>query len=1155
MKLFYTLLLFLAFQQTFAQGTQVEFGKNRVQYRHDFDEWMQYESDNFITYWYGEGRNVGQAAVQLAELDFESIQNILEHRMNDKIEIIVYTDLTDLKQTNIGSEEAFVNTGGQTKIVGNKMFVYFDGNHQHLRRQIREGIATVYLNAMLFGSNLQEIVQNAVLLSLPEWYKQGLISYVSEDWNTDMDNQLRDAVLLHKFKDFKAFAEANPRLAGHSMWYYISQTYGKSSVSNLLYLTRINRSLESGFLYVLGISFPSAVDGWETYFTQRYEEEAKGMTNASKQDAVAYKNKRKLPITQCKLSPDGRQLAYVTNEIGRARVYLQDMATGKRKTILKTGFRNAIQATDYGYPLLSWNPNNQELAIFYERHDVIHILYYTPETDKKEKDVLPAEYQRVFNIEYMNPNQILLSAAVRGFSDLFIFKIKTRESERLTNDFWDDLDAVPVNVENKRGILFASNRQDSTLFTQKLDSILPIQTFDLYYLCLDDTARRLVRVTNTPFANERQPIALDSTWFGYLSDESGIYNRQMGYLKDVIVSYLKKIYLKDQTIITIPQDSTLASLDSTLIDSVQIVPVYKKMAFVHPHSNFDRNILTFQAAPRSNKLIQTVYSNGRYLIIPEEINPEKEVNPYPTHYAESLNKNRFVKNAADKNKTTQAPDNLLEEKDNKAIDVSAIPVTKRDTQPVEADNYMFQSEFDNEEPAKPAPKPVVAEKDESPLIPQQPVVTQDAAEPSLRANGVHQFRQSRIIPYRLKFRTDYVTTQLDNSLLFGGLNSFAGTPSGFETPPLGILLKGNIKDLFEDYEFEGGIRIPTTFNGAEYFLIFDDKKHRIDRRYALYRRTQRYTLDAETPRFQRKARNTQLIGLVELRYPLDIYTSFRVSGTLRFDSRTQLASDSVSLNTPTYREQRMGLKVEYVFDNTLDIGINIKNGTRYKVYAELVKRFQVDIGDHSSFNFGKGFMTVLGLDARHYLRLDKRSVFATRLAAATSFGSEKIIYFLGGVDNWMFASFNNDIPVPASGDYSYMTLASNLRGFQQNIRNGSSFALINAELRVPIFQYFSRKPIQSSFFRNFQLVGFFDIGTAWYGNNPFSQTNPLNTSVISSPNVYVTVNYFRDPLVAGYGAGIRTTIFGYFLRLDYAWGVETRRIQKPLLYLSLGLDF
>ena len=57
----------------FSQGTQVEFGKNRVQYHRDFDEWSQYESDNFIVFWYGRSRNIGESVVQLAEYDFDEV--------------------------------------------------------------------------------------------------------------------------------------------------------------------------------------------------------------------------------------------------------------------------------------------------------------------------------------------------------------------------------------------------------------------------------------------------------------------------------------------------------------------------------------------------------------------------------------------------------------------------------------------------------------------------------------------------------------------------------------------------------------------------------------------------------------------------------------------------------------------------------------------------------------------------------------------------------------------------------------------------------------------------------------------------------------------------------------------------------------------------
>lgn len=207
-----------------------------------------------------------------------------------------------------------------------------------------------------------------------------------------------------------------------------------------------------------------------------------------------------------------------------------------------------------------------------------------------------------------------------------------------------------------------------------------------------------------------------------------------------------------------------------------------------------------------------------------------------------------------------------------------------------------------------------------------------------------------------------------------------------------------------------------------------------------------------------------------------------------------------------------------------------------------------------SFSANDGFMTILGFDFRHYQRVLRYSVLAGRLAGATSFGQEKVLYMLGGTDNWLLPQFDMTIPLPSSNDFVYRAIATNARGFRMNARNGNTYALFNAEFRSPVFRYIFRHS-QSNFIRNFQLVAFFDAGTAWQGFSPFNEDSPLNTWTDSNNNVSITVNYFRDPIVYGYGAGIRTLLFGYFVRLDYARGVETRQVQDPRLYFSIGMDF
>ena len=52
----------------------------------------------------------------------------------------------------------------------------------------------------------------------------------------------------------------------------------------------------------------------------------------------------------------------------------------------------------------------------------------------------------------------------------------------------------------------------------------------------------------------------------------------------------------------------------------------------------------------------------------------------------------------------------------------------------------------------------------------------------------------------------------------------------------------------------------------------------------------------------------------------------------------------------------------------------------------------------------------------------------------------------------------------------------------------------------------------------------------------------------------ISVENLREPIIGGMGFGFRSKIWGYFVRLDFAWGIEDLEIQKPMPYLSLTKD-
>ena len=81
------------------------------------------------------------------------------------------------------------------------------------------------------------------------------------------------------------------------------------------------------------------------------------------------------------------------------------------------------------------------------------------------------------------------------------------------------------------------------------------------------------------------------------------------------------------------------------------------------------------------------------------------------------------------------------------------------------------------------------------------------------------------------------------------------------------------------------------------------------------------------------------------------------------------------------------------------------------------------------------------------------------------------------------------------------------------------------------------------------------MGTAWTGPSPFSDDNSLNIEIIQTPPLTITLQKQIEPVVAGYGFGLRSRVFGYYIKGDWAWGIEDSEVQDLIFYLSLGLDF
>ena len=229
--------------------------------------------------------------------------------------------------------------------------------------------------------------------------------------------------------------------------------------------------------------------------------------------------------------------------------------------------------------------------------------------------------------------------------------------------------------------------------------------------------------------------------------------------------------------------------------------------------------------------------------------------------------------------------------------------------------------------------------------------------------------------------------------------------------------------------------------------------------------------------------------------------------------------------------------------------MNIRFGTRYKFYSELL--YGLNKEHKNCYN--------LGLDFRNYQKIYKNFIVANRVVYAHSDGSSEVEYLQGGVDNWIGPQNAANADQAPDPRYGFQTLSTPLRGYKQYARVGNNMFLFNTEFRLPVITTFLKRPIQSTILKNLQVVAFCDMGDAWSGFLPDANattskyTFPTYAQPNSANNVIVQFSIPNSGgLAVGYGGGLRTSILGYYIRLDVASNID---LIKPIFYFSLGSDF
>jgi hypothetical protein len=1029
--------------QAYSQGLYNDFGQNTTQNRKT--EYSITRDQVEIIYYTG-GENLARLVLEKTLEYIPEYENRLNYNLSNGIKITVFNNFDDFRKANINITNPQYYAGGYSSLNDNSSTVYFDGSRVNFDKQVRKAVAEVLINEFIFGGNIRERIQTSALLTLPDWYYKGLVAYLAESWNIQNDNFLKDFFQNKKQKYFTSLQREDEILAGHSIWRYLEEKNGRGAVSNIVFLTRVGRSVDNAFIYYTGLNINSLLNDWQEFYIDKYKNDELAFKFPKGQENSPAKLAKK-KHTQFKLSPDGKNIAIVTNNLGRYQIVLYNIPAKTINTIARGGHQLLNRDLDYNYPLVAWHPDGKSVSvIYYENEKTVHRSFLLDGKLRKAEILSNIPFVKEFNYS-PDGESIIFSIINNGQTDLLLYNTSAKTTEMISNDIFDDLN--PRFSQDGKSIYYVSNKHFRALSETGYYAIFKVN--------ISTRVSQYMIGNQDEKINSTEPIELNNGLLSYLSDQNGIVNN----------------FVYDQ-----------ASGENYQL------------------TNYKRNIIHNDVASNVPVVADLLYFNNRYRIyvgdITEDYQSEAIINPANTSYRKLL--------------ISQEPTSYRRDTSKKIYTDTLI----------KTDSVLSI--------AKPPQKVYLSGYDEKDDLEKPSQVNKQKNEPFFSIA-------------KTNFGVNYFLQQADNSILNSYLFPAGVSEVVYNYPLLSPHLQAGISDVQKNHVIVAGFRVPISIKASDYYINYTNRKGKWDKEYSVFRRGR--VIDHENIPVKMVSGQAKMSFI----YPFNERSRFEINFLGRNDRVFNQAIDSAEIIRQGRDDKYFGHGFEYVFDNVKSNGLNLFQGFRLKLYNEnyhLLGKYQ--------------FISNNGIDARYYQKLHRQIYLAVRFSGAVSAGTRTTAYYMGGVENWIInarstKNFNYDIPTLSGPEYAFQTIVSPARGFFRNARGGNKYALLNTELRVPVFAYLFQKPISSEFFRSVMLIGFVDVGTAWKGSSPYSIENPFNTKYVQSSQYVVTVVTQRDPFLYAFGIGARARILGHYVKMDHGFGLIENKFQKGMTTFSIGLDF
>ena len=507
-----TTYLFFFLISSAAHSQFVDFGRNKVMYQ-DFD-WYVLSTPHFKIHYYKEAKELAEQGAYLLEESYSDLQRKFNHTIGDTNPIVIYASPLHFKQTNTTPYLIPEGVGGFFEFIKNRVVLPFDGSLSQFNHVSKHELVHVFTVSKVVSS-LRSHGYIAERLP-PLWFIEGLAEYWSNDWDTQSEMVLKDAVLnsyLPGINDYESiYGSYLMYKLGQKACEYIAEVYGEESITRLMDNFWMSDSFSDVMKITIGKDYKEFDNDFLYYLKKKYFPQIK-LQNDPSQSSISIHGEGFSHKPAVYNNGKESEIYYIGNKTGYTSIYrLNPNSVDPEIELVVEG----ESSEDYeGFHFFRTGldiSNNGVLAFVTQKggSDVLNL--FNTKTGKKNADYAFTNIVNIGSPSFSSDGKkIVFSASdFSGKCDLYLFEPKGEKIKRLTNDYYDDRDAE-FSPDGAK-IVFSSDRSNSEL----------VDAYNLHVLDINSSEiKQLTRGKHTDYSPR---FSNDGKKIVYTSDKDGPQN-------------------------------------------------------------------------------------------------------------------------------------------------------------------------------------------------------------------------------------------------------------------------------------------------------------------------------------------------------------------------------------------------------------------------------------------------------------------------------------------------------------------------------------------------------------------------------------------------------------------------------------------------------